>query len=80
MEKSKQERVVELYKEKSKLYDDLSNISQYTFIVGYNVPMSMYGSSKLTSVSDPFLAEIKKLTEVHLQQRIEEIDKELNEL
>ena len=43
--------------------------------------MSMYyGSSELKSVSDSFLAEIKKLTEVHLQQRIEEIDKELNEL
>lgn len=80
MEKSKQERVVELYQEKSKLYGDLSNISQYEFIIGYYVPMGMYGSSKLNSVSNSFLAEIKELTEAHLQQRIKEIDKELNEL
>lgn len=80
MEKSKQEKVVELYKEKSKLYDDLSNISQYEFIIGYYIPMNMYGSSKLKSVSNSFLAKIKELTKEHLQQRIKEVDKELNEL
>jgi len=82
MEQSKQEKVVELYKEKSMLYDDLNvlNTKDYNFLIGYKVPMSIYGCSKLSSVCYSFRAEIKKLTELHIKQRIEEIDEELEKL
>lgn len=76
MEKSKQLKVIELYDEKLKVERDLIKISKHDIKFGYDVN----GFSRFSSVSNSFLAEIKKLTEVHLQQRIEEIDKELNEL
>lgn len=82
MEQSKQEKVVELYKEKSNLCSDLSKLNDenYQFIIGYDTCMFIYGAITINSISKSFLAEIKKLTEEHIKQRIEEIDKELKEL
>jgi len=82
MEQSKQEKVVELYKRKSELFNDLSNLNNndYKFVIGYDSTFNMYGASKLNSVSKSFLAEIKILTEKHIEDQIKEIDKELESL
>jgi hypothetical protein len=78
-------RVAELYKEKSKLLDELSTLTdgeKYSFKIGYNNEgtFNMYGVIPYNSISQLFLAEIKKLTENHLKLRIEEIDEELKNL
>ena len=78
-------RVAELYKEKSNLLNELSILTdseKYSFKIGYNVKdtFNMYGVSSYNTPSQPFLAEIKKLTGNHIKQRIEEIDNELKEL
>lgn len=78
-------RVAELYKQKSELLAELSILTdseKYSFNIGYNVKdtFNMYGVSSYNSVSQSFLAEIKKLTENHIKLRIEEIDEELENL
>ena len=77
-------RVAELYKEKSNLFNELSILldEKKSFIIGYNYKGSfnMYGSFIFNTLSQSFLAEIKKLTEEHIKNRIEEIDRELKDL
>ena len=79
-------RVAELYKEKSELLDELSTLlgENKNFIIGYSYKKSlaMHGSFNFSfsTISQSFLAEIKKLTEVHIKNRIEEIDIELKDL
>ncbi len=79
MEEKTVNRVAELYKEKSKLLDELSklvNVEKCSFKIGFNYKSihAMAGISTYNSVSKSFLAEIKKLTENHIKLRIEEID------
>lgn len=78
-------RVAELYKEKSKLLEELATLTdseKYNFKIGYNIKglFNMYGVNSFNTLSQSFLAEIKNLTENHIKQRIEEIDNELKEL
>lgn len=82
MDKITQERVAELYKEKSNLCDDFSNINRYNLVVGYSTPTDIHHNVyiPLTSVSNSFLTEVKDLTEKYIKERIEEIDEELKQL
>ena len=75
--------VSELYKEKSNIYSDLEKLISdvYRFSLGYNSRCpSMYGATTLNSISSEFREEIKKLTIAHLQNRIQEIDKQLSKM
>lgn len=84
MEQTTVNKVAELYKRKSDLLKELSELvdDKYTFEIGRSMKglFNLNGASKYSTVSSSFLAEIKKLTEVHIKQQIEEIDKELKEL
>jgi len=86
MEATTVNKIAELYKIKSDLLGELShlvNIEEYSFAIcrAYKGGFLSSGSYvRYTSVSSSFLAEIKKLTEAHIKQQIEEIDKELEEL
>ena len=77
-------RVAELYKEKSELFNELSTIlnTNNSFIIGYNIKFfyNVIETIELNTLSKSFLAEIKKLTEEHIKNRIEEINKELKDL
>ncbi len=85
MEQSVVNKVSGLYKKKSELLDELSilvddennlfTLSHYDKTVG-----NIYGGFRYKTVSDSFVAEIKKLTEAHIKQQIEEVDNELKEL
>jgi len=85
MEATTVNKVAELYKRKSDLLGTLSDLvsEEYTFEIGRrskNIYCGIYGITTYRTLSSSFLAEIKKLTEAHINQQIEEIDKELNEL
>ena len=78
-------RVVGLYKEKSELYDELSNVldEKSNFKIVYERVGLFTGNIVnvgFNTISKYFLAEIKKLTEEHIKNRIKEIDKELKDL
>ena len=77
-------RVAELYKKKSDLFRELSILldENNIFRLGYDIKnsISIYGISDFRTLSQSFLAEIKKLTEDRIKNRIEEIDKELKDL
>ena len=78
-------RVAELYKEKSNLLAELSILTdneKYCFELSYGGIgfLNIGRNIELKSVSQSFLAEIKKLTENHIKLRIEEIDNELKGL
>lgn len=78
-------KVAELYKEKSDLYSELSDIlnnENKKFIIGYvnTSSFAIGGSYSFRKISPSFLAEIRVLTENHIKQRIEEIDEELKSL
>ena len=78
-------KVVELYKKKSELSEELSNVlnekSNFKFVYE---KVSLFTDNIVNvgfnTLSKSFLAEIKKLTEEHIKNRIEEIDKELKDL
>ncbi len=78
------ETVSILYKEKSNIFSDLEKLtsSVYEFSVGYQNRefWSCYGATPLSSVSKDFREKIKKETIEHLQNRIKEIDKQLEEI
>jgi len=86
METTTVERVAELYEKSTNLLQELSYLTgceKFDFGIcrryrdGFITNNGFLGYSSLSS---PFLAEIKKLTEAHIKQQIEEIDKELEEL
>ena len=84
MEQTTVNKVAELYKRKFDLLGELEqliNVEDYEFYIGKCLtglqPKTIFGYE---FVSSSFLAEIKKLTEAHIKQQIEEIDKELEEL
>jgi len=53
----------------------------YRFSVGYNTKgLNLYGASDFTTLSSDFRKKVKKETIEHLQDRIKEIDKQLEEL
>lgn len=78
-------KVVELYKKKSELSEELSNVlnekSNFKFVYE---KVSLFTDNIVNvgfnTLSKSFLSEIKKLTEEHIKNRIEEIDKELKDL
>ena len=78
--------VSELYKEKSDIEKDLGILLdnsrlKLSFELGYYSRL-MIGDRPLPfkSVSSEFREEIKKLTIIHLENRIQEIDKQLSEM
>lgn len=73
-------RVAELYKEKSELFNTLSKLESVGLLLCGNERGHMGGYFELEGISKLFLAEIKKLTENHIKLRIEEIDNELEKL
>jgi len=78
-------KVAELYKKKSQLFEELSILKkeEYSFEIGYLVKdyaLSHYGATKYSTLTPEFLREIKLKTEEHIQQQIQEIDKQLEEL
>lgn len=85
MEQTTIQRVAELYKKKSSLLSELSDLTneeEYNFEIGRTRrgSFNQYGANRYSTVSSSFIAEIKKLTEAHIKQQIEEIDKELEAL
>jgi hypothetical protein len=77
-------RVVELYKEKSKLFEELGNLTNtedYRFNITYSAKTFYYvGNINYKSISESFLAEIKELTIKYIKEQIDNIDKELEQL
>jgi hypothetical protein len=86
MEQTTVNRVAELYKRKSELFEELSDVIDedlYNFTICRGYKGGSIGTisyMRYKTLSSSFLAEIKKLTEAHINQQIEEIDKELEEL
>jgi len=76
--------VSELYKDKSNIFSDLEKLTNnidYKFAIGWDyLNVCMRGAINLNSVSSEFREEVKKLTIAHLQNRIQEIDKQLSEM
>ena len=78
-------RVAELFRKKSQLFEELSNVldDKNNFSIVYE-RFGIFTNNKVSvgfnTLSQSFLAEIKKLTEEHIKNRIEEIDKELKDL
>jgi hypothetical protein len=70
--------VSELYKEKSNIYLDLEKLLKFDLVLCTDCKIHFY--ENLHSVSSDFEGEIKKLTISHLQNRIQEIDKQLSEM
>lgn len=77
-------KVAELYKKKGQLFEELSRLKdgEYLFEIGYGTKglFSHYGAIKFKTLSPEFLREIKLKTEEHIQQQIQEIDKQLEEM
>lgn len=73
-------KVAELYKEKSELLgelSDLTNSDEYSFEVCRTHRGSFHGYYPYNTLSNSFLAEIKELTVNHIKQQIEDLNKEL---
>jgi hypothetical protein len=75
--------VSELYKEKSNIFLDLNTLTSkdYRFSIGYNtLGIGLYGALSFDTLSSGFREKVKKETIEHLQDRLKQIDKQLEEL
>lgn len=75
--------VSELYKEKSGIYSDLEKLTgeDYYFSIGYKrQEICIYGASGFSTLSSDFREKVKKETIEHLQDRLKQINKQLEEL
>lgn len=88
MEAETVNKVAKLYKDKSELLEELSNLTDgegKSFSICYRhkgLFTSCSGGSYLSynRLSKSFLAEIKELTVKHIKEQINNIDKELEQL
>lgn len=83
MEQKTIETVSKLYEEKSNVYRELSRIidENYIFVIGYKYKdVFTHGATSLNSLSLDFKEKIKEKSIKHLQNRLKEIDEQLEKL
>lgn len=78
-------RVSELYKLKGEIFlelEKMNNTEEYVFVIGYDKTKtcSMYGAVEFKTYSEDFREKVRQQTIEHLQDRLKEIDNELETL